>query len=230
MCFAPAVSLTIAIIEFIVAILLITYFRRTTLTKFSSIFIALLGFYQLTQYFLCTSQNPQLWAIIGFITYTFLPPLGLHFTLAYTHKKNDYLIIYYLPASILSLIAISYPNFVSQAYCSTVLVVVQSLFFNIQAHPVLTVLYMAYYLAYVIIPCLIIIPHIHQEHSGKRKVAETVVSIALITSLGAAFILITLLPDLRIMFPSIYCSFAVLFSIAAFIAAWYEQKGGKKHK
>ena len=73
MCFTPTISLTTAIIEFIVVIYLIKRIKDKSLRALPWI-ILILGLYQLTEFFLCTTDN-QIWPKLGFIMYTFLPIL-----------------------------------------------------------------------------------------------------------------------------------------------------------
>src|SRR3989339_861921 len=111
MCFTPIISLSTAIIEFLVGTFILIRYRNTLVSVFSAIFVYVLGLYQFTEFMLCTTNNPHLWAAIGFATYTFLPTIGLHFVLRLTKRKfNKYIL--YTPAIIFALIAILRSDFV----------------------------------------------------------------------------------------------------------------------
>ena len=168
MCFTPIISLTTAILEFIVATFILIYFKRTTFVKFSVIFIYVLGFYQFTEFMLCTSGNEFLWAKIGFITYTFLPALALHFALTFNKKKYNLTYIYFLPILIF-IFAFLNQNFILNASCDSVFVIVQTMFFsfkNLQSI-ILSILFMSYYFGFILL-----VPYILIKKRYKTKYME----------------------------------------------------------
>jgi len=141
MCFTPAISLTTAIIEFILAILILSLFKRTIITKFSALFITVLGAYQFSEFMLCTSNNIQTWVILGFIIYTFLPAIGLHAIIKFLKLKTKKWLVY-TPSIIFSLIALLYRNFVIEGSCSKYFVKVKTIFFlsetGLKLFPIIT--------------------------------------------------------------------------------------------
>src|SRR3989344_2355883 len=145
MCFTPVISLSTAILEFFVATFIFIYFKKSRVNFFFIIFLYFLGFYQFSEFMLCTSGSAFFWAKIGFVTYTFLPAIGLY--------------------SVLRIINRDYKSY----------------------------------------------------------------KLALVYLLPIIFSLIAIIPALGIMFPSIYCEFAVLFAIAAVIAAYLDSKPRKRY-
>ena len=89
MCFTPAISLTTALIEFIIATFILVKYKRYVVPVFFAILVYVLGIYQFTEFMLCTTNNAFLWAKLGFITYTFLPAIGLHFAFRLTKKVRS---------------------------------------------------------------------------------------------------------------------------------------------
>ncbi len=114
MCFTPKVSIATAIIELIFACIIFFRYKKSKIAKFAALFVLLLGFYQFTEFMLCTTGNTQLWGKLGFITYTILPALGLHLTLKHTKQKLNRLVVY-LPMIVFIVVAILETDFISRA-------------------------------------------------------------------------------------------------------------------
>jgi|SRR3989344_135873 len=126
MCFTPVISISTAIIEFILAIILILYFPRSKLRNFFAFFIVMLGTYQFSEYLVCTGSNPEFWATVGIINYSFLPAAGFHAVLRTFHKKFSLFFIYIILV-IASIALVVIPNFVIKAECSTYFINVSTL-------------------------------------------------------------------------------------------------------
>ena len=118
MCFTPTVSLTTAIIEWVIATFILFRYKKSVFSRFMALFIFILGFYQFSEYMLCTSGNVELWAKLGFISYTFLPALGLHFILSYTKNKFNKAWLY-APVAIIILVVILKNNFIINYFMIT---------------------------------------------------------------------------------------------------------------
>jgi hypothetical protein len=229
MCFTPTISLTTAIIEFLVATYLLVKYKNYLIPAFSAIFIYILGAYQFTEFMLCTSENPFLWAKAGFMIYTLLPVIALHTTLRLVKRKfPNYLI--YIPSAIFILIATLKQNFIVQASCQKIFVLVkvspliENFFF-------LREIYFIYYFGYILISIILLLKYVTKTTEIiKKHLAYLGVLVGTITIL-APILLIVLLPQLKIQFPSIYCEFAILFSITALIASEiYSRKRKGKEK
>lgn len=224
MCFTPAISLTTAIIEFIIATFILLYFRKSLVNKFFAVFVYLLGFYQFTEFMMCISGMPALWAKIGFITYTFLPATGLYFIIRIINqkKKGHYLKLLYLPPIIFSLMALLSRNFVLQTECSKFFVNAQRLLSA--SFPAASIIYGIYYAGFIVLIEIFLLGKILIEKNKTMKKIQINIFAAVIISLVPALILISVLPSLAPMFPSVYCEFALLFSVAALIAAHLDSK------
>ena len=218
MCFTPAISLSTAIFEFAVATFILFYFRKATLHKSVVIFLYVLGLYQLTEFFLCTTSNPFLWAKIGFITYSFLPALGLYYALDYLRKKVYLIPIFLVPVAITIFVLIK-TNFVSMAACGNFFVTTRNIFMGHW----LGVVYLVYYFGFVVLIAVFLVLHAIKKQGTKRRI-DIIVLIALVLSLLPPIVLIFILPSLKIMFPSIYCEFAVLFAFAILLGFYLDLK------
>jgi len=235
MCFSQTISLFTAIFEFVIATSILIFFRKSLINRFSVIFVYLLGFYQFTEFMLCKFNNPILWAKLGYVTYTFLPTIILHFTIKLNKQKkpnnkgnksranSSLLYILYVIPVIFSLIAIFTKNFVVTSGCSTFFVIIK-----LAKNQIHSILYTIYYFGFGALACFFLFKKLRKEKSFIKKKIYIIIILAAFVSLIAAKILIETLPSLNIMFPSIYCEFALLFSIAAIIAAELDRISNKK--
>lgn len=237
MCFSQTISLFTAIFEFVIATSILIFFRKSLINRFSVIFVYLLGFYQFTEFMLCKFNNPILWAKLGYVTYTFLPTIILYFTIklnkqkkhsnngnkSNANAKSSWPYILYVIPVIFSLIAIFTKNFVVTSECSTLFVIIK-----LAKNQIHSILYTIYYFGFGALACLFLFKKLRKEKSFIKKKIYIIILLAAFVSLIAAKILIEILPSLNIMFPSIYCEFALLFSIAAIIAAELDKISNKK--
>lgn len=223
MCFTPIISLTTAIIEFFIATFILIFYRKYLINKFFITLIYFLGLYQFTEFMLCISNNPALWAKIGFISYTFLPAIVVYYILKYIGKKDKkYFIAVYLIPIFFSILALTMSNFISRAECSQFFVIGQNMLYSIS--PFLSAIYGLYYYGSIILSSILILKKIFKEKNKIKRKIDISIFLAILISLVPALILIIILPSIFPMFPSIYCEFAILFSIAALVAAKQNNK------
>ncbi|MBW3021146.1 hypothetical protein KY334_07665 [Candidatus Woesearchaeota archaeon] len=226
MCFTPLVSISTAIIEFIIAAYLILHFKKSKIAKPIAIFCVLLGIYQLTEFLLCTTSY-QFWAKIGFITTAFLPALALHFTINYTKNKERInkrlgLLIYLIP-TFYFLMALAKENFILNTSCGNYFVTMRYII-QTGIYKPLGFIYLFYYISFVAIACVLFLNHYKKQKNILKKEIDVDVIIAVIISLIPAVVLLFLFPMIAFAFPSIYCQFAIAFAIAGLIACHLEKK------
>lgn len=225
MCFTPWVSLFTSLLEFAVATFILVRYRSYLVPAFSAIFIYILGLYQFTEFMLCTGNNAVLWATFGFVAYTLLPAIGLHMTTRFTHEKfNSYLL--YLPPVVFSLVAFLKNDFILEVGCDRVFVMATTIFtnpVNVLSHS----LYLIYYFGFLLITCFLLASHI--KRNKMRKIYLWWVNLFILT-VAAPVVLIVILPGLQIKLPSVYCEFALLFSIAAVASSEVYHRKRKKEK
>ncbi len=186
MCFTPIVSLSTAIVEFVVATAILVFCRKSLINRFFPLLIYILGFYQFTEFMLCTSNYPFFWAKMGFITYSFLPAVGLHFVMKLTNRKYNYITLYMIPV-IFSLMALFKPGF-------------------------------------IMLFCYFLFKSFNKEKNQLKRKSYAVIFAATLITLLPALILFLIFPAFNIIFPSVYCEFAVLFTVAALIASYLDNK------
>jgi len=226
MCFTPIISLTTAIIEFVVATFILIKYKKYLIPVFSALLIYVLGIYQFTEFMLCISNNAFLWAKLGFITYTFLPAMGLHFVLRLARNRK-YNWLAYIPPLFFSLWAVFKTNFIVSASCSKVFVIVNKVFTS-QGFSLLSKGYLLYYFGFILIAITIAFIWIKKE---KDKITRQLIKLlggAIVIIITLPLILLFILPSLKIPFPSVYCQFALLFTIVALIGSKIYDKEKKK--
>jgi len=233
MCFSSTISLSTAIIEFILATILLLFVKKSPARNFFIVIIYLLGFYQLTEFMLCSSTNPHLWAIIGFITYIFLPAIALHGVLKFLNKKANLFLIYIIPV-LASLIAIFTPGFIISASCDKVFVNVDTII-NFSSSLLINALswvYLAYYPGFILLASLILYRNYLKQRNKIRRGIEIAWMLGVLLATLPALIFILIFPTLGKTFPSVLCGFALLTAITAFIAVYLEGKlnKGKERK
>jgi hypothetical protein len=219
MCFTPTISLTTAIIEFVVASIILVFFKRDKLNFILASFIIFLGLYQFTEFMLCTSSNAFLWAKLGFVAYTFLPALALNLVMIFRGNNKTY--YYYIFPVAFSFYVLVSNNFITSAECGTLLVTVKTL---LTPNLWLRAIYWLYYYGFILLAIGISWSNYSKEKNKDSKRINLVILIALLISLVPAVILIIIFPTLRIVFPSMYCEFALLSAITAMIIVYLRSK------
>jgi len=218
MCFTPAVSLTTALIEWALAIVLLCAYRRSVLRPFGVVILALLGAYQFSEFMLCTTGQAELWGTIAFLSYTFLPAVGLHAALTYLRRRSLPLLIYGIPA-VFALIALAKNPFVLQGTCETIFVTILTYFSRNPAWA----LYTAYYYSFILATFVLFARAYRTERGHRRKVCGAMLAAVLLMFIPT-FILIGIFPALRIRIPSVLCHFALLTAAAFLIAVHVDKK------
>jgi len=226
MCFTPIVSLSTAILEFVVATAILMFCRKSLINRFFPLLIYILGFYQFTEFMLCTTSYPFFWAKMGFVTYSFLPAVGLHFIMKLTNRKCNYITIYIMPV-IFSLIALLKPDFIIQSTCTTFFVIVSKDLFN-SSIPLFSYIYGLYYFGFIMLFCYFLLKSFNKEKNQLKRKSYAVIFAATLITLLPAVVLFIIFPAFKIIFPSVYCEFAVLFTAAALIASYLDNKIQKK--
>lgn len=223
MCFTPIISITTAIFEFTVATFILLYYKKSKLKISIPLFLYFLGFYQLTEFMLCTTNNPEIWARLGFITYTFFPVLALYITLDLIGKKKSLWILIF--PIIFSAFALT-NDFIINSSCEKYFISVESLFYTTSSI-IPALIYWAYFFGFIFYITYLSINYYIKTKSEVKKKLEIDLFIGIFLSLSAAFVLLFLFPFLAIQLPSVYCLFAIIFAICALIAYYLDNK---KHK
>lgn len=228
MCFTPKVSLITAIIEFVTTGYILLKFHKSIFARFIALFIFVLGFYQFTEYMLCTTNNIELWGKLGFVSYTILPAMGIHFLLFFKVKPTKLLLIY-IPVVFYVIYAIFDTNFVTRGSCQSYFVNVENAL-DYTARPWFTLIYEAYYFVSIVFICTYsLISYLKERQQQLINFYLTILITTLITVIPP-FLLTIVIPSQDKYFPSIYCQFALLYTIMAIIIVRIESKLSTNNK
>ncbi len=228
MCFVPIISISTAFIEFFIAIFILFYFKKTPYKNTSLIFILFLGLYQLSEYLLCSTSNPFLWAKLGFITYTFLPALALKIVLeildiSKTKKIFNNIKIFFFPI-MFSIFALVKDDFISTAICDKYFILVYKNFFE-NYHHFLNNIYILYYFGTILILLYLLIKGYKKKNQSKKnKKIIFWFFLAFIIGLIPPIILLFIFPIIFYKFPSIYCQFSLLTTFCLIWIFYLEKK------
>lgn len=218
MCFAPHVSLSTAVFEFLIAGIVLWRYKNK-FARWISIFVAVLGLYQLSEFFMCT-VDPYFFAMAGFVIYSFLPALAVHFALM--ALRFDFpMWVLYLPAVVYSLAAVFTPGFITSAYCSNVFVIAKNM---ILSNIVSWFLYVSYYSIFILIACAIGFYLARTSKNDAVKRYYYLITLSVLLATIPALVLLVMLPSTSVMFASIYCQFAVIIAIMCLVAARYSER------
>lgn len=219
MCFTPTISFLTFVVELALALWVFSANPKKTLNRVGALTLVVLGLYQLMEFFVCTSSNPLYWGRMAHIAYTFLPALGVHFALALKGAKKKHIwAIYALPAVFVILAALA-PAFVNEAFCGKFFVRILYSWSELWYWS-----YFIYYALFMIIAGVLLIRFIAKENNAKRRKIFILGLVGALALTFPTFILILLLPELGIFFPSILCHFALLFGIAIAYIIWLSGK------
>jgi len=224
MCFVPSISISIAILEFTIAIFILIYFEKSTRYRLISLLIFMLGAYQLTEFMLCRSGNPFLWAKIGFIIYTFLPAVLLHYARNSRNTKSKNYLLYIIPLAA-TLYALFVNNFIVSAECLKYHINVNTMIYQFYS---LLIPYALYYFGFIAFLVYILWKAFKEEKNIKIKYSKLISLIATATLGLGAIALYFFLPKRILAFPSVFCIFALVFTIMIIVDAYYLKKN-KKH-
>jgi len=219
MCFTPLVSISTAIIELILAFLLISCFRKSKLTPFFFAVLILLGWYQFSEFMLCTTGN-LFWIRFGFIGYTFLPAVGLHSILNYFKIKVNLILLYLVPTTY-SLFALFNAHFAISGQCILIFVQVKTL---LTGQPLRVIPYILYYALFIILAFAILWKAYLKARTKIQKQIDLSEMMGILLMTIPTFVLIIIFPALGIMFPSVLCHFGLLLGICFFFAAYLDNK------
>jgi len=231
MCYNPAVSLFTAIVEFALSGYMLLKYRLASTRYFFAAFLVVLGAYQFTEFMLCKTNSPELWAAVGFVVYTFLPALGLHGTIRCLGRKFNPLWLYVFPVFFV-LFSLSYPSFILVSQCQTIFVTVRNSLFQIGGlqQTLLFALYSLYYAGFIFLSCILCLVDYKKEENINRKKLLLIFPLSVVLMSFPTLVLIVIFPALDLRPPSVLCHFALLLVLTGFAGVRLEEKYVKEGK
>lgn len=94
-CFSPPVMIVTLLIEIACLIYVVWRYKLTPMTRVVALMLACLAFFQLAEFNVCEGAwgiNSAMWARLGFVSITFLPPLGIHLASLIARGRTKWLV------------------------------------------------------------------------------------------------------------------------------------------
>ena len=223
MCFAPYVSLSTFVIEFLLAAFFLFKNPRDNLNRMIAFISLMLGIYQLNEFLICIT-NLSLFTRLAMCTAAILPALAITYALILYRKK---LRIYwhapiYAPALFFILMFTISSYYGNPAICASV-------FIQYSGGGLLGMFFGLYYLLYLIGGAVLFY---FVATSVKKKYERRLVHLGMLGIFiftVPTFVFILFLPALKIQFASVLCEFALLLAIELVIVLWYKDKHNLKY-
>lgn len=201
-CFTPAVSLATFLIEFLLALFVITRYKMNKFSLIAAALLLCLGLFQLSEYMICKTNQIQIWGKIGTASITILPILGLQL-ITYLTRKSRWLIAGYIFAGII-IFSVFFLSFLNNYYCTDKFVIIH---FN---NPIDN-LYTLYYFVFLLVGLGILIQH---YFSQKKNTTEMLwMTVGYLSFIIPTAIVYSISQLTIFAIPSIMCGFAVLFAL-----------------
>jgi len=218
MCFAPYISLSTFVIEFLLAAFFFFKNPKDKLNRMIALISLMLGVYQLNEFLICvTSLN--LFTRLAMSTTAIMPALGITYALIVYRKKVNFYwhaLIYAPPVFFILMFVIS--NYYKQSAICT------SVFIQYSGGRLLGQFFSLYYLLYLIAAVVIFyFASVSAKLMYERRMAHLGMLGMFIFTIPT-FVFLLFLPALEIQFASVLCEFALLFAIEMVIVLWYKQK------
>ena len=218
MCFAPYISLSTFVIEFLLALFFLLKDPKDNLNRIIALLSLLLGVYQLNEFLICVTSVP-LFTILALSVTAFLPPIGVSYVLIMWRKRLKYYwhLLIYSP-SVFFILMFSLTNYLEEsAACMTVFIEYPDLgiFGNF---------YGLYYIVYILAATVLfyLASSTMKSVYEKRLLYLGMLGMFIFTVPAAIFLIF--LPLMYVQFASILCEFALLLAIEFIIVLWYKNK------
>lgn len=203
-CFTPLVTLTTFFIEASLGLVALARYRHTLFGRLSVLIMFFLSIFQFSEYMVCNNSTSLPWTVIGWVSITFLPVLGLHATSLIT-RKTPWTIVGYIIAVGFAVLFVSSRELFTSVACPGNYVRF------LTSSSVLHDFYAPYYMFFILLAIGKLIRY-HRLDTSVRAVIHWFL-------IGyASFILPTLFvyvlfPAPLESFPSVFCGFAVLLAL-----------------
>lgn len=208
-CFSPPVMLATMLIEVGLGIYTLLKYRHGVFAKVAALMLFLLGIFQLSEYQICSGQNPEFWSHLGLIAITFLPIVGLQLV-SMVSKKRLLLTAGYAIAITFSLIFIFVPQSITEPFCGGNYII-------FSGPAALSKFYAAYYGIFLVFAILESIIAMQENRNRRAHRVFRWFIIGYLSFMLPMGIVYAVYAPARIAVTSIMCGFAV---ILAFVIAF----------
>ncbi|MBR9676545.1 hypothetical protein GOV04_00195 [Candidatus Woesearchaeota archaeon] len=223
MCFAPYISMSTFVIEFLLAFYFLMRSPKDKLNRIIAALTFLLGFYQLNEFLICTTQL-TVFTRLALSTTAILPALGVSMALIMWRKKLSkyWTALIYSPALFFIVMFSINKQYSNPTTCDTV-------FIQYPAIGILGEFFALYYAIYVLGT---IILFYFAAHNTKIKGEPGLFNLGMLSMLVFTVptgIFLIFLPMFYVQFASVLCEFALLTTINFIILLWYKDKYNLKY-
>ncbi len=221
MCFAPYISLSTFIIEFLLALHFLLKNPKDKLNQIIALISFLLGLYQLNEFFICTT-NLKIFTILAMSVTTILPAMGISYALIMWRRKISYYwyILIYVPA-IFFMISF-YVLYKESAVCNLI-------FIQYPSTGLIDNFYSLYYIVYIVGTTILFYLGTSSVKSKYEKRLFYLGMFGMFIFTVPTYIFLVFLPMFNTQFSSVMCEFALLLAIEFIILLWYKEKHGIKY-
>lgn len=216
MCFAPYISLSTFVIEFMLALFFLFKNPKDKLNRIIALISFTLGFYQLNEFLICTI-GVKVFTVLAWQTTALLPAFGITYALIMWRTKMSWywnLLIY----SPVLLFLIYFPfAFDVGGQCMTVFIqyTKSGLIFNF---------YELYYMLYIVAGFLLFYIGTGRTKSIYEKRLFLLGAIGMLIFTVPTYVFLIFLPQFNIQFASVFCEFGLLLAIEMIVILWYKEK------
>ncbi|MBS3141693.1 hypothetical protein J4405_06150 [Candidatus Woesearchaeota archaeon] len=223
MCFAPYISLSTFVIEFLLSLFFLLKNPKDNLNRIIALISFLLGIYQLNEFLICTT-GLNIFTKLALVTIAILPGLAITYALILLRKKIKWYwhAFMYIPALFFILMFILSNYLKESGFCKTI-------FIQYPGLGLLGKFFGLYYLMYIV-GAIILFYFISSRAKSKferRLIHLCMLGMFIFTVPTVIFLLF--LPAFEIQFASVLCEFALLLAIEFIIVLWYKNKNNLKY-
>ncbi|MBT4022668.1 hypothetical protein HOK76_04095 [archaeon] len=218
MCFAPYVSLSTSMIEFLLSIYFLTKNPRDKLNRMIALISFLLGLYQLNEFLICTTRAP-IFTILAMSVTAILPALAVSYALIMWRKKLNFgwNIIIYLPIFFFITMFSVMKYYHTSAQCMSIFILYPNTY-------LIGKFFGFYYLAYLFGAVILFNLCSTNAKTKPEKVLSQLGMLGMFIFTVPTFVFLIFLPSLEVQFASVLCEFALLLAIEFIFVLWYKDK------
>lgn len=222
-CFSPPVMIATFLIEIFMVIYVLWRYKLNLVSRIAVLILTMLATFQLAEYMVCAGPigtPTDIWARIGFVAITLLPPLGIHLSSVLAGKRNQRLLVSIYGLAILFIgFFLFYSNAFVNKVCAGNYVI-----FNIDQSADLA--YGLYYYGLLAGGTVYAWVQANRASSSKKKRALKAFSIGYILFMLPTAAVNIIMPDSIQGIPSVMCGFAVILAIV--IVFWVLPSTGQQ--
>lgn len=223
MCFAPYISLTTFVIEFLLALYLFLKNPKDNLNRIIAFLLLMLGIYQLNEFLICVT-NAGIFTKLAMSVTAIMPPLSISYALIMWKKRIRYYwhLLIYSPVVFFILMFVLLDYFNNSAICSTIFIQYPSL-------GLLGKFYGLYYITYIFAAIILFYLVSLRTKSKSERILLYLGMLSMFIFTVPTFIFILFIPAFYSQFPSVLCEFALLLAIECIFILWYKDKRNLKY-